>query len=279
MSIRENRIYEMPVSSADAELDALYAALTGRQPFRYRAEEDPLYRSYADRYVQNGRMAMRDTMGSAAALTGGYGSSYGQAAGQQQYDEYLRLLSEALPELYGMAYQQYLDEGAALRERYDLSYQRREDELSRRQAAEAAAYQRERDAVADERYRSEQLSRAEQQRYKQQQDSYQKLVRLITGSGYTPSDAELAAAGMTRASADALRREYEQENGGQGAQSGRAGGGGSRKKNSARSLGADPAGSIPKSERAGSAATHESAAGVPWVSKDPGDYKTGLSRH
>ena len=277
MSIRENKIYEMPVSSADAELDALYAALTGRQPFRYRAEEDPLYRSYADRYVQNGRMAMRDTMGSAAALTGGYGSSYAQAAGQQQYDEYLRLLGEALPELYGMAYQQYLDEGAALRERYDLSYQRREDELSRRQAAEAAAYQRERDAISDERYRTEQASRAEQQRYQQQQDSYQKLVRLITGSGYTPSDAELAAAGMSRASADALRREYEQENGGQVAQNGYSRSSGSRK-NSAKSLGTAPAGSISKNAGAAGSTVHESAAGVPWVSKDPGSYKTGLPK-
>ena len=83
-----SRIYE---NNGDGELEALYQAILGRTPFQYRAQDDPFYRSYADQYVQNGRMAMRDTMGSAAALTGGYGSSYAQAAGQQQYDEYLRL--------------------------------------------------------------------------------------------------------------------------------------------------------------------------------------------
>ena len=214
-----NKIYEVPgpgpdERQSDAELDALYAAITGRQPFRYRAQDDPLYRSYADRYVQNGRMAMRDSMGAAAALTGGYGSSYAQRVGQQQYDEYLRLLSEALPELYGMAYEQYRDEGAALRERYDLAHQRSADAYSRERDRQEDAYQRERDALADERYRSEQQAKASQQSYKQRQDSYQKLYKLITVSGYVPTDEELRAAGLTRASAEALRREYERTHGG-----------------------------------------------------------------
>lgn len=197
---------------ADEELEALYAAITGRRPFSYSAAEDPLYRSFADRYLQNGRMAMRDTMGSAAALTGGYGSSYAQAAGQQQYDEYLRQLSEALPELYGMAYQQYIDEGEALRGQYDLARQRQEDAYGRERDAQAAAYQKERDALANARYQAEQDSKAAQQSYKQRQDSYQNLVKLISGAGYRPSDAELSAAGLSRASADALLRQYERDN-------------------------------------------------------------------
>lgn len=193
----------------DREVEALYQALMGRQPFAYRAADDPFYRSYADRYVQNGRLAMRDSMGAAAALTGGYGSSYAQAVGQQQFDEYLRQLSEAMPELYGMAYQQYLDEGDALRGQYDLAYERLEGERAQEAAAQAAEYQRQRDAIADERYRLEQEAKAAQQSYKQQQDSYQNLVKLISASGYTPTDAELAAAGLSRASADALRVEFE----------------------------------------------------------------------
>ena len=214
-----NRIIEVPGQTwderqSDAELDALYAAITGRQPFRYRAQDDPLYRSYADRYVQNGRMAMRDSVGTAAALTGGYGSSYAQRVGQQQYDEYLRLLSEALPELYGMAYEQYRDEGAALREQYDLTHQRSADAYSRERDRQADAYQRQRDALSDERYRSEQQAKASQQSYRQQQDNYQKLYKLITSSGYVPTDEELQAAGLTRASAEALRKEYERTHGG-----------------------------------------------------------------
>ena len=206
----DSRIYE---SRGDRELEALYQAILGRAPFQSRPQDDPLYRSYADQYVQSGRMAMRDSMGSAAALTGGYGSSYAQAAGQQQYDEYLRLLSEALPELYGMAYERYRDEGEALRDRYDLAYQREAEAYAREQDERAAAYQRERDALADERYRAEQQSKAEQQSYQQRQDSYQKLVKLISGAGYSPTDGELAAAGLSRASAEALRAEYERAKG------------------------------------------------------------------
>lgn len=181
----------MTAQSLDAEVESLYAALTGRQPFRYNAQDDPLYRSYADRYVQNGRMAMRDSMGRAAALTGGYGSSYAQVAGQQQYDEYLRALSEALPELYGLAYQQYTDEGDALRDAYDL------------------AYQRQRDLIADQQLQQQAAYKQQQAAYKQRQDAYANLVKLISASGYRPSDAELQAAGLSRASADALRQEYQ----------------------------------------------------------------------
>lgn len=97
----------------DAELERLYAAITGRPAFSYDPASDPVYDSYAQSYQRRGRLAMRDTMGQAAALTGGYGSSYAQSVGQQQYDSYLQSLGEALPELYGMAWQRYNAEGGA----------------------------------------------------------------------------------------------------------------------------------------------------------------------
>ena len=125
----------------DGELKRLYTAITGRPGFSYAPSSDPLYRSYAERYIQNGRLAMRDSMGQGAALTGGYGSSYAQSVGQQQYNEYLRSLGEVLPELYGLAWQRYSAEGEQLQNAYDLAWQRRENE-----------YQRGRDALSDERY-------------------------------------------------------------------------------------------------------------------------------
>ena len=63
---------------------ALYEQIAAHGPFQYDPGADPLYGITRDRYVQQGRMAMKDSMGQAAALTGGYGSSYGQAVGQQQ---------------------------------------------------------------------------------------------------------------------------------------------------------------------------------------------------
>ena len=210
------------LSAADREVEDLYAAITGRRAFSYDPGSDPLYHSYEDRYVQNGRMAMRDAMGQAAALTGGYGSSYAQSVGQQQYDEYLRSLSEVLPELYDLAYRQYSDQGAALQNAYDMAADRQQ-----------TAYQRRRDAESDRRYREQQAAAAAQQSYKQQQTAYGNLVKLISGSGYQPSDAELKAAGLTRAQAEALRQEYLRARGllpaSGGGGSGGGGGGGTRK--------------------------------------------------
>ena len=79
------------------------------QGFSYDPESDPLYQNYRDQYIRLGQRAMQDTMGSAAALTGGYGSTYSQAAGQQQYQDYMTRLGEQMPGMYDRAYQQYRD--------------------------------------------------------------------------------------------------------------------------------------------------------------------------
>ena len=86
-------------SRYDEQIRSLYDQLTSRGPFRYDSATDPLYQQYRQSYVQLGQNAMRDTMGQAAGLTGGYGSSYAQSVGQQQYDAYLRRLADVLPEL------------------------------------------------------------------------------------------------------------------------------------------------------------------------------------
>ncbi len=181
--------------NAESELSRLGEAINSRRSFSYNPNSDPMYRSYARQYRLNGRMAMRDSMGQAAALTGGYGSSYGAAVGQQQYDEYLRRLSEELPELYEFAYQRYADEGDALKDKYNMAYQRYEID-----------YRREQDAMAEQQ-------RQEQQAYSRRQDSYNSLVKLISGAGYSPTDDELSKAGMTRAQAEALLNRYLMENG------------------------------------------------------------------
>ena len=205
-----NDYHNYPASS-DPELDSLYAAITGRQAFSYKADQDPLYRSAADRNIQNGRMAMRDTMGQAAALTGGYGSSYAQAVGQQQYDEYLRSLAQVLPQYYSMAWQRYEAQGQALRDAYDLARQRRQDD-----------YARQRDEEERERAAAAAAQAAEARDYARQQDSYKQLYQLIFSSGYVPTDEELSAAGMSRDQADALLRQYLQ---GQKPKGGSRGGG------------------------------------------------------
>ena len=178
----------------DAELERLYAAITGRPAFSYDPASDPVYNSYAQSYRRRGRLAMRDTMGQAAALTGGYGSSYTQSVGQQQYDSYLQSLGEALPELYGMAWQRYNAEGDALKTAWELASER--SEVRRESEREAA----EREAAAQ---KSAETARRE---------NYERLYKLIYNSGYNPNETELSDSGMTGEQAAALLAEYRRRN-------------------------------------------------------------------
>ena len=115
----------------DDALRGLYEEIANRPKFSYDPNGDALYQSYKRSYAQQGRLAMTDTMGQAASLTGGYGSSYAQSVGQQQYDAYLQKLGEVLPETYGMAYQQYRDEGNALQQQYDMVSQLAEEDYQK----------------------------------------------------------------------------------------------------------------------------------------------------
>lgn len=99
--------------------DAL-KAIQNRKKFSYDINSDALYQQYKDKYVQQGKQAMQDTMGQAAALTGGYGSTYGQAVGQQQYNAYLQNLNDVVPELYQLALERYNMEGDDLKTQYSL---------------------------------------------------------------------------------------------------------------------------------------------------------------
>ena len=127
--------------SYDQEIKDLYDKITSREPFKYDYASDPLYGQYSEKYQQLGKQAMKDSMGQTAALTGGYGNSYGSAVGQQQYDAYLQRLNDVLPELYSQAYNQYTAEGDSLKEQYSLAANLRETE-----------YNQYRDALGDYQY-------------------------------------------------------------------------------------------------------------------------------
>lgn len=103
------------------QLNSLYDQIMNRKPFQYDLNGDLLYRQMADQYTQLGQQAMRDTMGQAAALTGGYGNSYAQQVGNQAYQQYLTYLNEQIPGLYDRAYNVWQNEGDRLLERYQLA--------------------------------------------------------------------------------------------------------------------------------------------------------------
>ena len=90
-----------------------------RDPFNYDFNSDALYQQYKDQYIQQGQMAMMDTMGQAAAMTGGYGNSYAQTVGQQAYNQQLNQLNEIMPELYDRAYNVYQQKGQDMLNMYN----------------------------------------------------------------------------------------------------------------------------------------------------------------
>ena len=112
--------------------------ILNRDAFSYDAASDELYRQYEQLYTQAGCTAMKDTMGQAAALTGGYGSSYAQTAGQQQYNAYMQQLAAVVPQLEQRAYERYRD---AVTDGYD--------QLSALTQLDDTAYGRYRDSVSD----------------------------------------------------------------------------------------------------------------------------------
>ena len=120
------------------KINSTLDAIENREDFSYNVNSDALYQQYKDQYILQGQQAMMDTMGQAAAMTGGYGNSYAQTAGQQAYQGYLQKLNEVVPELYQLALDQYNQEGEDLYNQYEL-YSDRDD----------TDYNRYRDSVDD----------------------------------------------------------------------------------------------------------------------------------
>lgn len=112
----------------EAQIQGILSDLGSREPFSYDMTADPLYQQYRDQYIREGRRAMEDTAGQMAALTGGYGSTYGAIAAQQGYDNYLAGLNDRVPQLEQMAYGKYADELADMYHRLG-AYQTEENRL------------------------------------------------------------------------------------------------------------------------------------------------------
>lgn len=135
--------YESPVGGRMA---TLYEMMTNRPTFTYDPENDAVYRYYRRQYTAAAAQARDDTLGRTAALTGGYASSYGLSAAQQDYLNYINKLWGVLPTLYQQAYNRYRNEGNDLRAEYSallakdkVAYQQYQDYVKQYEAARKAA--------------------------------------------------------------------------------------------------------------------------------------------
>lgn len=194
------------------QVTQLYEQVMNRPKFNYNINADPLYQQYKNQYVQQGQRAMRDTVGTMAGLTGGYGNSYAQGAGQQEYQRYLGMLNAAMPELYGQAYAQYTQEGDELRNNLataqqmdDTEYGRYRDQMSdwqnqlnyltgRYDKEAEKDYGQYRDNVGDWQYQ-----------LKYRGDIYNLAIDMMT-RGMMPDAQTLAMAGLTADQAQAYMR-------------------------------------------------------------------------
>ena len=196
-------------SGFEARLQELYDQIAGREAFSYDPEEDEMYKHYARLYAAQGAAAMEDTMGQAAALTGGYGSSYAQAVGQQTYDRYLGELASLVPELRQAALAEYTQDGKALTDRYGLlrqqesaAYDRWQDTVAQWQKALAQAQSEYDDTAAQD-------AKSYQTMLKHYQDKAEQERKLSAGgakleeSGYT---ADAGKESLSSTAAESLQR-------------------------------------------------------------------------
>lgn len=135
-------------SRYETQIQSLLNQILNRGDFAYDFNADPLYQQMRDVYTQQGKMAMMDAMGNAAALSGGFGNSYGQSVGQQTYNAYLQELNNSIPALRDAAYNMWLNEGdimnqnlTTLRGLDDTDYGRYRDSVGDWYADRDFAYQ------------------------------------------------------------------------------------------------------------------------------------------
>lgn len=123
-----------------------------RGEFEYDLNNDALYNQYKNSYVEQGKLAAKDTIGQVSSLTGGYGNSYAQTAGQQTYQNYLQQLNDKVPELYNLQYNKWLQEGDDLYKQWQIATSLENQDYDR--------FITERQYEADEAYRKWQMSRS-----------------------------------------------------------------------------------------------------------------------
>ena len=125
-------------SKYGAQLDNILAQIQSTKPFKYEFNSDGLFKSYADLFTQQAKQASQNAMGQAAALTGGYGNSYAQAAGNQAYQQAILPLYDRGMELAQMA-----------RANYDKDRGDLYNQLGALQGMDESEYGRYRDTVSD----------------------------------------------------------------------------------------------------------------------------------
>lgn len=135
--------------------------VTNRQEFKYDPMADANYQALAKLYNKQGEQAAKNTMGDAAILNGGYGSSFAVTASQQARNDYNQQLASQIPALQEAAYNRYVDNYnmdlsalQTLQSADDAEYGRHRDNVADQQWQYGQDYQAYRDTVGDEQWKT-----------------------------------------------------------------------------------------------------------------------------
>lgn len=186
--------------------DSVIDKIFNREKFSYDLNGDALYQQYKDKYIQQGKMAMQDTMGQAAAMTGGYGNSYAATAGNQAYQAQLQNLNDVIPELYQMAYDKYNQEGQDLYNQYAMLA----DEKNTEYAQWGDKYNQ---LLTERDYQSNEANNIYNKEYGEYTDAYNRDYNQYwneTNFGYQ-KDRDAVADTQWQAQFDEAKRQYDEQ--------------------------------------------------------------------
>lgn len=93
-----------------SQTDKVLDQYLNRDPFSYDLDSDPNWQQYQKTYLREGQRAREDTLANYAAATGGQASTAAMNAASQAQDYYNAQLADKAPELYGQAYDRWLNE-------------------------------------------------------------------------------------------------------------------------------------------------------------------------
>lgn len=160
------------------------------------------YKDLANRYGQQGQMAMQNTLGQIAARTGGMASSYASSAAAQAYNNYMNQLSDAAMSMYNSersnareelstamglsnnAYGRWMDEQNMRDKDRSYEYGMFADALGQSNRLSDQARADERYAIEDGRYDQEYADKKADQEYQRNADMAKTLAGYGDFSGF-----------------------------------------------------------------------------------------------
>lgn len=129
-------------SQYQGRIDDALNKVANREEFAYDPLKDANYQAMAKVYQKQGEQAAKNTLGDAAALNGGFGSSFGVTASQQARNDFNQQLDSQIPGLQEAAFNKWMG-----------NYNMDVSALGALQDAESMAYGKHRDSVGDSQWK------------------------------------------------------------------------------------------------------------------------------